>query len=138
MWIFRPEKLHQKRTRKQQGFYDHQNYIEKSTSKKNLNILTSKITQKKVRGKYVDNFDQWDYVKKSRWKQHGFFDQRNCTEKSTWKQREFFDHRKMYVETTWIFQSAKLYQKIHVNDVEIRQNLVLDISTLIRCVLPVG
>ena len=134
MWIFRPEKLHQKRTRKQQGFYDHRNYIEKSTSKKTWIFWPAKL----VRGKYVDNFDQWNYVKKSRWKQHGFFDQRNYTEKSTWKQCEFFDHRKMYVETTWIFQSAKLYQKIHVNDVEIRQNLVLDISTLIRCVLPVG
>ena len=52
MWIFRPEKLHQKRTRKQQGFYDHRNYIEKSTSKKNLNILTSKISTWKIRGQF--------------------------------------------------------------------------------------
>ena len=46
-------------------------------------------------------------------------------EKCTWKLRGFFNQQN-YIK------------KIHVNDVEIRRNLVLDISTLIRCVLPVG
>ena len=62
---------------------------------------------------------------------------------------------KKYVEITWIFRPAKLCRKKYVerreffdhrnyienvqgNDVEIRQNLVFDVSTWIRRGVPVG
>ena len=54
-------------------------------------------------------------LKKTKWKQRGFFDQRNYIEKSTWKNRGFFDQRN-YME------------KVRENDVEVRRNLVLNIS----------
>ena len=50
------------------------------------------------------------------WKQGGFFDHQNDIDKSTWKRRGFFDQRN-YIE------------KVRENDVEIRPNLVFDIST---------
>ena len=49
------------------------------------------------------------------WKQRQFFDHRNYIEKSMWKQRGFFD-RQNYME------------KVRGNYVEIRQNLVFDVS----------
>ena len=64
-------------------------------------------------------------LKKTKWKQRGFFDQRNYIEKSTWKKRGFFDQRN-YME------------KVHENDVEIRRNLVLNISRQCRQIMEVG
>ena len=54
--------------------------------------------------------------KKSTWKQRGFFDHRNYVEKSTWKRSGFLDHQN-YIE------------KERGNDVEIRRDLVFDVST---------
>ena len=50
------------------------------------------------------------------WKQGGFFHHRNYIEKSMWKQRGFFQHR-------------NYFEKVRGNDVEIRRNLVFDVST---------
>ena len=61
-------------------------------------------------------FDQRNYIEKIKWKQRRFFDQRNYIEKSTWKQHGFFDQRN-YIE------------KVRGSDVEIRRNLVFDVST---------
>ena len=63
-----------------------------------MDISTREITSKKVRGNDVD-FSSIEITSK----------------KSMWKQRGFFDHRN-YVE------------KVRGNDVEIRQNLVFDVS----------
>ena len=61
-------------------------------------------------------FDHRNYIEKSTWKQRGFFDHRNYIDKSTWKLRRFFDHQN-YME------------KVRGNDLEIRRNLVFDVST---------
>ena len=58
-------------------------------------------------------------------KQRGFFDHRNYVEKSTWKRRGLFDHRN-YIE------------KVRGNDVDIRRNLLFDVSTSYRRGVPVG
>ena len=60
-------------------------------------------------------FDRQNYIEKSKWKQSGFFDHRSYAEKRTWKRLGFFDQRN-YIE------------KVCRNDVEIRRNLVFDIS----------
>ena len=61
-------------------------------------------------------FDQRNYIEKSTWKQSGFFDQQNYAKKGTWKRRGYFDQRN-YIE------------KVRGNDVEIRRNVVFNIST---------
>ena len=48
---------------------------------------------------------------------------------TTWIFRPSKLRRKKYMETTWIFRSAKLYRKSTENDVEIRRNLIFDVST---------
>ena len=84
-------------------------------------ISTSEITSKKAGGNNMD-FSTSEIAQK---KVHGNNVNFSIIEKCTWKLRGFFNQQN-YIK------------KIHVNDVEIRRNLVLDISTLIRCVLPVG
>ena len=61
-------------------------------------------------------FHHRNYIEESTWKPREFFDQQNDIEKSTWKPRGFFDHRN-YIE------------KVRGNDVEIRRNLLFDVST---------
>ena len=51
------------------------------------------------------------------WKQRGFLENQNHMEKSTRKQRGFFDQRN-YI------------QKVRGNEVEIRRNLVFEVSTI--------
>ena len=76
------------------------------------NLFPSKLRKYKQRA----YFDHRNYTDKSTWKKRGLFDHRNYTRKSTGKPRGFFDHRN-YIE------------KVRRNDVEIRRNLVFDVST---------
>ena len=104
-----------KSTCKQSGLFDHQNFVEKG--------------KQKHRG----YFDERNYIGKSTWKQGGFFDYQNYIKKSTWKRRGFFHHRNYIEKSTWKqygFVDKKNYiEKVRGNDVEIRRNLVFDIST---------
>ena len=61
------------------------------------------------------SFDHRNYIEKNLWKQRGSFNHRNYIENSSWKQRGFFDQGN-YIE------------KVRGNDVEIRRNLVLNVS----------
>ena len=114
----------QKNTWKQRRFFGHPNYIAKSTWK-----------QRGI-------FDHRNYTDKSTWKQQGFFEHRNYIEKSTWKQRGFFDHRNYIEKITWkrsgFLDHRDYIEKVCGNDVEIRRNLVFDVSTWIRRGVPVG
>ena len=69
--------------------------------------------------KQLGFFDQRNYIKESTWKQLGFFDQQNCMGKSTWNQRRFFSQRN-YIE------------KVRENGVEVRRNLIFNVSTQYR------
>ena len=119
---------------KQRGFFDHRNYIEKSTWKQR------------------EFFDQRNYTDKSTWKQRGFFDHRNDIEKSTWKQRKFFDHRnyiRVRGSNVGFWTSKITSKKVRGNDSEMTWKLVrfwsltywrnIDVkSTWIRGGVPVG
>ena len=82
------------------------------------NFCSSKLPRKS-KWKQRGYFDYWYYIKKSAWKQRRFFDHWNYIDKSTWKKRGFLDQRN-YIE------------KVRRNYVEIRRNLVFDVSAWFR------
>ena len=77
-----------------------------------MDISAKEITSKKVRGNKVEFSTIEIRSKKVRGSDVDF----STIERSTWKRRGFFDQRN-YIE------------KVRGNDVETRQNLVLDVST---------
>ena len=100
---------------KQRRISARQNFVEKNTCKQ--------------RG----FFDQRNYTKINTWKQCKFFDHRNYVEKSAWKRRGFLDLPYNSEKSTWkwhrFFDQRNYIKKVRRNVVEIRLNLVLDIST---------
>ena len=79
-----------------------------------MNILTRGITPKKVHRNNV-NFGPSKLHRKNTWNERGFFDHRNLPRKGTRKRRGFFNQ-------------GNYIDKVHGHDVEVRQNLVFDIT----------
>ena len=102
-------------TWKQHGFFDQRNYTNKIRGN-NVDFPAIEITSKKVRGNNVDFLSSKITLIKVRGNNVYFSTIEIYIEKSTWKQCGFFDHRN-YIE------------KVRGNDVEIRRNLVFDVST---------
>ena len=97
---FLPIEISSKKARASKGDFSTIKITSKRVTRNTVDISTREIISKKVRGNYVD-FSTIEI---------------NCIEKSMWKQRGFFDHRN-YI------------QKVRGNDVEIRRNLVYNVST---------
>ena len=64
----------------------------------------------------VQFFARRHFVEKNTWKRLGFFNHRNYVEKCTWNRRELFEKRNHI-------------KKVCANYVEIRRNLIFDVST---------
>ena len=81
-----------------------------------MDFSTIEIASEKVRGNKVDFSTIEITLKKVRGNHVNFWTSKITSKKSTWKPRGFFDHQN-YIE------------KVRGNDVEIRRNLVFDVST---------
>ena len=81
----------------------------------NIDFSTIKITSKKVSEHNLD-FRPEKLHRKKYVETIGILDHQNYTERSKWKRPEFFDQR-YYIE------------KVRGNDMEVRQNLVFNVST---------
>ena len=115
MLIFWPEKLHWKKCVGKAWIFQTSKYIEKTTLKKSGYFEQRNYT-KKVRENNVD-FPTIEITPKIVCENGlSFWTIEITSKKSTWKRRGFFDQQN-YVA------------KIRGKDVEIRQNLVFDVST---------